>query len=139
MLAPSATFADDESLVRRRKEKTMTQDWARPVVAFEIRGQDVAKLREFYQALFNWKSDESAAPIVELSGGIGGPEEITGVMLPGAPGAGFYVQVLDLRTTCDRAAALGGRIVLEPTAVPGDRTIARIADPEGTEIGLLQQ
>ena len=34
------------------------EDWERPVVAFEIRGRDSQRLREFYAALFNWKMSE---------------------------------------------------------------------------------
>jgi predicted enzyme related to lactoylglutathione lyase len=34
-------------------------DWARPVVVFQIRGRDTAKLRKFYAELFNWKIDDS--------------------------------------------------------------------------------
>ena len=119
----------------------MTADWARPVVLFEIRGRDTAKLQKFYDALFNWKSDATGAPIVQIASGIGGPEPGPGgVIVPGEPSATVYVQVLDLRTTCDKAKALGGSVVLEPLAVPGrELTIARIADPEGTEIGLMQQ
>jgi predicted enzyme related to lactoylglutathione lyase len=58
----------------------------------------------------------------------------------GEPGVAVYVQVLDLRSALGKAKALGGSIVLEPFAVPGrELTIARIADPEGTQIGLVQQ
>lgn len=119
----------------------MTADWARPVVLFEIRGRDTAKLKQFYDALFNWESDASSPPVVQIPSGIGGPEPGPGgVLVPGDPGATVYVQVLDLRATLDKATALGGSVVLEPFLVPGrELTIARIADPEGTQIGLVQQ
>ncbi len=119
----------------------MTTDWARPVVLFEIRGRDTAKLQKFYDDLFNWKSDATGAPIVQIASGIGGVDGgPQGVLVPGEPGATIYVQVLDLRASIDKAKALGGSIIVEPIAVPGrELTIARIADPEGTEIGLIQQ
>lgn len=115
-------------------------DWARPVVVFEIRGNDPAKLREFYGELFNWKIDVSNPAIGRIEAGIGGPEPgPVGVLLGGPPGVALYVQVLDLRATLDKAAARGGSIVLEPFDVPNGPTIARIADPEGTQVGLVQQ
>lgn len=119
----------------------MTTDWARPVVLFEIRGRDTAKLQEFYAGLFNWQVDATNPPVVQMASGIGGPEPGPGgVLVPGEPGATIYVQVLDLRASLDKAKALGGSVVLEPFAVPGrGLTIARIADPEGTQIGLAQQ
>ncbi|MHB8376488.1 MAG: VOC family protein [Dehalococcoidia bacterium] len=116
-------------------------DWARPVVVFEIRGRDTAKLREFYRELFNWKIDDSNPVVTQIAAGIGGPEPgPVGVLVPGAPGVTVYVQVLDLRSSLDKAKALGGSVVVEPFIVPGrELTIARIADPEGTQIGLVQQ
>lgn len=116
-------------------------DWARPVVLFEIRGHDTAKLQKFYTELFNWHADATNPPVVQMASGIGGPEPGPGgVLVPGEPGATIYVQVLDLRASLDKATALGGSIMQEPFAVPGrELTIARIADPEGTQVGLVQQ
>jgi len=116
-------------------------DWARPVVVFEIRGRDTAKLQKFYAELFNWKIDDSSPGVALIASGIGGPEPgPIGVLVPGEPGVTVYVQVLDLRASLDKAKALGGSVVLEPFDVPGrELTIARIADPEGTQIGLVQQ
>ena len=119
----------------------MTTDWARPVVLFEIRGRDTAKLQKFYEELFNWQADATVPPVVQFAAGVGGPEPGPGgVLVPGDPGATVYVQVLDLRASLDKAKTLGGSIVVEPFTIPGrELTIARIADPEGTEIGLIQQ
>ncbi len=117
------------------------EDWARPVVIFEIRGREPEKLQQFYRDLFNWNIDDTSPLFAQVQAGIGGPEPgPIGVIYAGDPGAGFQVQVLDLRAAIDKAKALGGSIVLEPTLLPGGAvTIARIADPEGTQIGLVQQ
>lgn len=116
-------------------------DWARPVVAFEIRGKDTVALRKFYSELFNWDISDANPRVMPIPAGIGGPEPGPGgTLVPGEPGASLYIQVLDLRTTLDKAKALGGSVLHEPFAVPGrELTIARIADPEGTQIGLVQQ
>lgn len=115
-------------------------DWARPVVAFEIRGRDAAALKKFYAELFNWKIDDGN-PVASIAAGIGGPEPgPVGILLAGHPGVTLSIQVADLRSTLDKAQALGGKIVQEPYDVPGRQlTIARIADPEGTQVGLVQQ
>ena len=66
----------------------MTTDWARPVVLFEIRGRDTAKLQTFYAELFNWKIDAATPPVVQIASGIGGPEPGPGgVLVPGEPSA----------------------------------------------------
>jgi predicted enzyme related to lactoylglutathione lyase len=118
------------------------QDWARPVVSFEIRGRDAKRLREFYAELFHWKiAVNEALGVARAEPGIGPPENgIGGVFLQGdTPGVGIYVQVRDLRETLEKAVRLGGKKVLDPVDLPAGPTIARIQDPEGNFIGLVQQ
>ena len=50
----------------------MAEDWARPVVAFEVRGSDSARTRTFYARCSTGRS--SATLIGQAKGGIGGPE-----------------------------------------------------------------
>ena len=117
-------------------------DWARPVVAFEIRGRDRKRLQEFYSELFNWKIDESEAlGVAVIEHGIGAPVDgISGVMTQAdAPGVSVYVQVANLRESLEKAERLGGKKVLDPIDLPAGPTIARIEDPEGNSIGLVQQ
>lgn len=73
--------------------------------------------------------------------GVGPPVEgVGGVFLQGdAPGVSIYVQVADLRETLEKAELLGGKKVLDPIDIPNGPTIARIQDPEGNFVGLLQQ
>lgn len=115
------------------------EDWARPVVVFEIRGRDGDRLREFYRQMFNW--DIQGEGIGRAPGGIGGPEPgpLSLFMQSDTPGVTLYVQVLDLRASMEKAKALGGSVINEPFDVPNGPTIARIADPDGTHIGLVQQ
>jgi predicted enzyme related to lactoylglutathione lyase len=117
----------------------MADDWARPVVHWEIESRDPERAKAFYGAMFGW--DVGDGFIMNIPAGIGGPEpgpaghirqsERTGVTL--------YVQVRDLRESLDRAVALGGAITLEPMDVPGGPTIAGITDPEGNPVSLVQQ
>jgi predicted enzyme related to lactoylglutathione lyase len=118
----------------------MTTDWARPVVHWEIHARDQAKMRDFYAQMFNWNIADG--PIALVDAGIGAPEpaQFTGHILPGDTARVILdIQVLDLRASMTKAEQLGGSIIAQPYDVPGGPTIAKIADPEGNHIGLVQQ
>ncbi len=118
----------------------MAEDWARPVVHWEIYAKDVDKVRAFYREMFNWEISDG--PIALVGAGIGAPEadQFTGHILPGdAPRVVLDIQVLDLKASMAKAEQLGGAILAPPFDVPNGPTIARIADPEGNHITLVQQ
>jgi uncharacterized protein len=117
----------------------LAEDWARPVVHWEIQARDPEKAREFYSALFNWQIGEGR--IKAIAPGIGAPEPaISGHIQPGeASRVVLYIQVRDLRETLDRAVELGGTATHEPRDLPTGQTIAGIADPEGNPVVLVQQ
>ncbi len=50
----------------------MTEDWARPVVAWEIQARDAEALRRFYAELFNWQIGDG--PVMRIPAGVGGPQ-----------------------------------------------------------------
>jgi predicted enzyme related to lactoylglutathione lyase len=117
----------------------MIEDWARPVVHWDIRARDPALLRGFYGQLFNWQIGDG--PIMRISAGIGGPEPGPGGHLQQSDRGGvtLYIQVRDVRTSLEKAAQLGGTVVTEPFDVPGGPTLASITDPEGNIVMLVQQ
>lgn len=116
----------------------MAQDWARPVVHWEIEAKDPALLRSFYGSLFNWKIGDGF--IMEIPPGIGGPEPGPGGHLRQSERSGvtLYIQVGDLRTSLDKSVTLGATVVAEPFDVPGGPTLAGIIDPEGNPVMLVQ-
>lgn len=122
---------------------TQQQDWARPVIHWELQAKDPARQRDFYRRMFNW--DIGDGPIMSVPAGIGAPDadNFTGHILPGeASRFVLYIQVRDLRESLERARQLGGWVTREPFDVPqgdGKVTLAGIADPEGNPIGLVQQ
>jgi hypothetical protein len=59
----------------------MTDDWARPVVHWEIRAHEPERLRDFYRQLFNWTIGDG--PIFDIAPG--GP--ISTCMSPSGCGA----------------------------------------------------
>ena len=126
--------------VVRRKDLLMADDWARPVVAWEIQASDAETLKLFYRDLFNWSMTDG--PLIRIAAGIAGPlPGPVGVMRTSdRPGVLLYIQVLDLRTTMAKAETMGGKIILEPVDPPGGGpTIAGILDPEGNRLMLVQQ
>lgn len=117
----------------------MAEDWARPVVHWELQARDPQKQREFYAQLFNWQIGDGA--IMPIPAGIGGPPPgPAGHLRQGdRPGVTLYVQVLDLRASLAKAAALGGQVHTQPFDLPNGPTIAGITDPEGNSVMLVQQ
>lgn len=117
----------------------MTDDYARPVVHWEIESPDPDRLRTFYAELFSWSISDG--PIHAIDAGFGGPE-------PGPAGhlrhsdrsaIVLYVQVRDLQASLVRAEELGGRAAVDPFDVPGGPTLAGIDDPDGNRVMLVQQ
>ena len=118
----------------------MAEDWARPVVHWHIDAKDQDKIRAFYREMFNWIIADG--PIAEIGAGIGGvpPEGLTGhVFASDSSRVVLWIQVLDLKTSMAKAESMGGAVVAQPIDVPNGPTIARIADPEGNHITLIQQ
>lgn len=115
------------------------EDWARPVVRWEIRATDPELLRKFYGELFNWEIDDG--PVMTIPAGVGGPQPGPEghIIKSNETGVTLYIQVRDLKTSINKAVELGGRATFEPFDVPGGPTIAGIADPEGNPVTLVQQ
>ncbi len=117
----------------------MDNDWARPVVHWEIVAKDPDAQAAFYGALFNWSIGEG--PIARIPAGIGGPEPGPGghIRQGDAPGVALYVQVRDLASSLGRVRELGGKVLSDPLDVPDGPTIAFTEDPEGNPLVLVQQ
>jgi len=116
----------------------MAQDWARPVVHWEIEAKDPERQRAFYAELFNWQIGDGF--IMEIPAGIGGPEPGPAGHIRGSERSGvtLYVQVADLRASLERSVALGATVVAEPFDIPDGPTLAGITDPEGNPLMLVQ-
>ena len=118
--------------------KRVTDDWARPVVHWEIVARDTEAQARFYRELFNWKI--GSGPIMEIPPGLGGPEPgPAGHLRQGEAAVLLYIQVRDLGASIEQARQLGARVVVEPFDLSPGPTIAFIEDPEGNALGLVQQ
>ncbi len=114
-----------------------------PVVWFEVLGKDGAQLHGFYRELFGWKINADnpmkygmveAEKSLGIPGGVGEP---MGEKTP-HPGVTFYVSTEDITRSLAQAEALGGKVLLPRTQLPGGTILGFFADPAGNAIGLVE-
>lgn len=107
-----------------------------PVVHFEIKGADKAKLQDFYRNAFGWSvnaENPMGYGMVDAQGeGIGGGVD------GDAPGVTVYIQVDDPAAYLEKVKTLGGKVVMDVTEIPNMVTMAQFADPAGNVIGLVK-
>jgi uncharacterized protein len=116
----------------------------RPVVHFEIIGNDPDRLRSFFGELFDWRYERTA---VSEPDGYGFIDLLTaadgsGIRggIGGGPGYGsralFYVGVPDVEQALERAESLGGVRTMGPQSSPTGLVVGHFTDPAGNLIGL---
>jgi predicted enzyme related to lactoylglutathione lyase len=123
----------------------------RPVVHFEIIGNDPDGLRAYFRELFGWEFDTPSpvADAVSDPTAYGFLDLVTtddGVGIRGGVGGGptfdhhavFYVGVPSVADALQRAEELGGTRVIGPVTSPNGLVIGQFLDPEGTLIGVAQ-
>jgi uncharacterized protein len=119
----------------------------RPVVHFEVVGQDGRRLQDYYSELFGWEIDADN-PLGYGAVARDGNTNATGAGIGGGISRGpredyaghvtFYVEVPDVESALADAERLGGTRVIGPAKVPGaDLEIGQFTDPEGHLIGLM--
>jgi predicted enzyme related to lactoylglutathione lyase len=107
-----------------------------PICHFEIGCCDRSKTSQFYGQLFDWKM-EDAGPATMIGTGDGVAGHISALGHEPHNYTIFYVKVDDVKAYLEKAAALGGKTLVPPIAIPTG-TFAWFADPEGNTIGLWQ-
>ena len=115
------------------------EDWARPVVHWEIEARDPEAQRAFYGELFGWSIGDG--PIMTIAPGLGGPEPGPGghIRRSERSAVTLYVQVRHLSGSLERVTELGGAVLTQPFDVPNGPTLAVVEDPEGNSLVLVQQ
>ena len=114
-----------------------------PVVHIELASTDVARAKEFYGALFDWKlEDMQIGPggnytMIRVGEGTGGG--MMRQLMPGAPSGWVpYVLVDDVRAATAKARSLKATVYRDVTDIPGMGSFAIIGDPTGAMVGLWQ-
>ena len=112
---------------------------AHPIVHLEISAADPKAASKFYADLCGWK--------IEVDPNFNYYQ----FAAEGGPGGGFvqpdgkmynagdivpYIQTDDIDATLKKAEALGGKVALPKTEIPGQGWFAFFTDPTGNRIGL---
>jgi predicted enzyme related to lactoylglutathione lyase len=107
-----------------------------PVVHFEIGCRDNAKAANFFTRLFGWQTQAMGPATMINTGTDGGIQgHISSLGHEPYHYTTFYVQVDDVQSYLDKAAALGGKTLVPPVEIPAG-TFAWFADLDGNTIGL---
>ncbi|MEA2630682.1 MAG: uncharacterized protein QOE66_901 [Chloroflexota bacterium] len=110
------------------------------VIHFEVVGKDGKALQRYYTDLFGWALDTSAPGGYGMSDpaetgivvGIGSTQDGSSGHVTG------YIRVADVTATLNKAASLGGTIVMPRFSPDGVAQLGLFADPEGHVIGLTE-
>ena len=116
---------------------------AAAVTHFEIFGEDLARLAEFYSGLFDWKIEKATAiDYYRIHINASEATSVQGGMLHrpilGPRSWVHYVHVDSIDDAVERAISLGGKVVLAKTAVPKTAWYALLEDPEGNIFAIYQ-
>ncbi len=123
-----------------------------PVVHFEMPYDDGKRMATFYERAFGWQTrmlgEEMGmyilATTTEMSKS--GPRKrgrINGGFYPKKPDwpaqyPSIVIAVDDVKTSMERVAAAGGKVLGEPMGIPGVGRYVSLIDTEGNRIGMLQ-
>jgi uncharacterized protein len=110
------------------------------VIHFEVVGKDGKALQRYYTDLFGWTLDTSAPGGYGMSDpaetgivvGIGSTQDGSSGHVTG------YIRVADVTATLNKAASLGGKIVMPRFSPDGTAQLGLFADPEGHVIGVTE-
>lgn len=122
------------------------------VVHFEIPAKDQKQLGAFYEKVFGWKVQdmgEEMGNYVVVSTTEGDPK--TGrPKNPGAINGGIYkksrdnqkpsfvIAVDDVDEHVEKIKAAGGKVITEPSDIPGVGRFASFVDPDGNELSIMK-
>jgi hypothetical protein len=115
---------------------------ANPFVHIELQTKDIAKAKEFYSKLFDWKLEDLPVPgggvpytMINVGEGTGG-----GMFMnpdPSVPPHWLaYVGVDDIVSTTKQARELGGTVVKDVMEVGNYGWMSVVVDPTGATIAL---
>jgi uncharacterized protein len=124
-----------------------------PVVHFEMPAQDRKRMADFYSKVFGWQAqllgEETGNYVTVTTTETGKDGRPT---VPGSINGGFYpltqstqgqypsivIAVGDIMESMQKVASEGGKIIGEPTDIPGIGKYVSFIDTEGNRCSLLQ-
>jgi uncharacterized protein len=109
----------------------------------ELITSDPAAAKSFYAQIFGWEMKDGPIGGIDYTVISAGGEQIGGIMKtpeksPNMPPSwGTYVTVDDVELTVKKAAALGGKVLMEPHDIPDVGRFALIQDPQGAIFSVI--
>ena len=118
---------------------------ANPFVHIELQTGDVAKAKEFYSKLFDWKLEDLPMPggsgtytMINVGEGTGGGM-VTSPALGAPPHWLAYISVDDVAASTTKAKSLGATVVQDVMAVGSYGWMSIIVDPTGAKFALWKE
>lgn len=109
-----------------------------PVSWFEIIGQDVVQLRQFYADVFGWNLGAPMKDLGNYSLLDNAGQGIDGGIGEGEPRVTVYIEVDDPQAYLDKAVQAGATMLMPVSTVTEGVTIGLFADPAGNVTGLTK-
>lgn len=108
-----------------------------PFCHVELHTTDLAKAKDFYGKLFDWKLEDIPGDYTMIGVGEGTGGGMMKNPVPGAPSHWLsYVLVDDVEAATKKAKSLGAKVLQETTPVMDYGWLSVIADPTGAALGL---
>jgi uncharacterized protein len=112
----------------------------------DLAAADAGSARAFYRQLFGWTAHEqsvnggSFTRLQRAGSDIGSLYQLSAVQIArGVPSHWTpYIRVNDVQSAAERAASLGGQVLVRPFDVGGIARVAVILDSIGAHVGLWQ-
>jgi predicted enzyme related to lactoylglutathione lyase len=124
-----------------------------PVVHFEMPYEDDARMMKFYINAFGWSMRKLGEDMgYYVTAGTTETDEKMMVKTPGTINGGFYplksapearcpsvvIAVNDIKVAMKKIKAAGGKLLGEPTEIPGIGMYVSFTDTEGNRVSILQ-
>jgi uncharacterized protein len=116
---------------------------ANSFVHVELHTGDLARAKEFYSKLFDWKLQDAPMPgggsytLIQVGNGTGGGMTVN--QTPAVPPHWMaYVGVDDVRASTRKATELGAKVVVDVMDVADYGTMSVITDPTGATLAMWQ-
>lgn len=103
-----------------------------PVVFFDIAGPNSEAQRDFYGAVFGWRTAYDG----RFETGVVDP--MPALLRTDPPGVTIYLGVPDIRATEELISLHGGRVEASRFEVPGIVVLGIFRDPAGNRLGLVE-
>jgi len=122
-----------------------------PVVHFELPGEDMERMKSFYEKTFGWKLNQLGPEMNNYVTAQTSETKADGFPTePGRINGGLYqktkdnnlpsvvIGVEDIQHHVKKVEEAGGTILAQPMMIPGVGMFASFKDPEGNILSMLQ-